>query len=318
MTKTLLIIGAGTSMAVHSSFPSGIQLANLVDVHLITTKKKVEEKECPYISSMINEAFRIFNPEVNAFDKLIDDLKIELWAYVQEYYYNEIGTGTTVSISVDNLVSSKFGNNPAVTNLAKQCIGYHLKGQENAYIRKINAPGYICTDTWVDNLFARLYSKGWTYGDIQNNLRVISFNYERLFEYLACKAIKKIYSVDTNHLPNIEYIYGKIGTLADVPFEANNDVTEKMKDCFKNIKLIGDRNNISGKPQLDDYEKVLFVGFGYDKDNLTDALSIKSVKTASLLGMCLNKSKLYQGIEKDFKIVITAHKNIEDFLRLNL
>ncbi|MCA6362332.1 MAG: hypothetical protein IM638_04800 [Bacteroidetes bacterium] len=318
MTKTLLIIGAGTSMSIHSSFPSGIQLANLIDVHLITTKKKTHEKECPYISPMINEAFRIFKPNINAFDKTIDKLKVELWAYVQEYYYNDVGTGTVTQISVDNLISDKFNNNTDITNLAKHCIAYHLKGQENAYIRKINSSGHIKADTWVDHLFTLLHSRGWSYDDIQKKFRVISFNYERLFEYLSCKAIKKTYNEDLNHLQNIEYIYGRIGSLADVPFEDNNDVTDKMKDCFKKIMLIGERNNIANKPQLDTYEKVLFVGFGYDKNNLTDTLSINLVKKAKLLGMCRNKSKLYQDVERDYKINITTHKTIEDFLNENL
>jgi len=51
MTKTLIIIGAGGSKNIHKSFPTGIELAHFVDVHLIPTKKTTNELTCPYILS---------------------------------------------------------------------------------------------------------------------------------------------------------------------------------------------------------------------------------------------------------------------------
>lgn len=82
--------------------------------------------------------------------------------------------------------------------------------------------------------------------------------------------------------------------------------------------LIGERKSITNKPQLDDYEKVLFIGFGYDKDNLIDTLSIKSVNRAKLLGMCIEDPKLYKDARKHYNIDIRRHETIEDFLNTNL
>jgi hypothetical protein len=317
--KTLIIIGAGSSKNIHESFPSGIELANLVDVHLITTKKRKDNYllEAPYISPMINEALRIFGHEIEYLDSLIDELKIDLWGNTQEYYYNKIRTDAE-PISIDNLISLKFKSYPDIINLAKQCIAYHLKGQESAYFDKINAIPNI-NSNWIEYLFYHLKSKGATFNDVKNNLQIISFNYERLFEYLSCKAIEKVFNEAIIELPFIKYIYGNIGNLKDISIQTPNDKTDKMRRCFLNIKLIGERHDIREKPNLDDFEKILFIGFGYDKENLSDTLSIQAVKSAKLSGMCRKKTKMYEDVERDFKINITAFgDHIEDFIRANL
>ena len=149
------------------------------------------------------------------------------------------------------------------------------------------------------------------------NLSIISFNYERLFEYLSCKALNKLFGTDIKTLPNINYIYGNFGTLSEVPFSEKNNGEIFRRHCYGNLKFIGERHNISNKPNLDDYEKVLFIGFGYDKDNISDTLSVKKVKTATLIGMCRNKTKLYQDTEREFNITIDKHDTIDDFLETN-
>ena len=319
MTKTLIVIGAGTSKNIHDTFPTGIELAIWLDAHLITTKKTSDDPnnhpDCPYISPMINEAKRVFNHDVNHLDSLVDRLKVGLWAYARNYdfhYYRK----ESPTISVDELISSKFGNDPEVFNLAKQCVAYLLKGQEDAYFDTVNKTS-LPNDSWIKNLYTRLKSRGANFDDIMTNLTIISFNYERLFEYLSCKALNKLFGTDIKTLPNINYIYGNFGTLIEVPFIEKNHGEIFRKYCYGNLKFIGERHHISNKPNLDDYEKVLFIGFGYDKDNLSDTLSVKKVKTARLIGMCRNKTKQYQDTEREFNITINKYDTIDDFLKTN-
>jgi ribosomal protein L20 len=313
MIKTLIIIGAGGSKNIHKSFPTGIELAHFVDVHLISTKKTTHEPTCPYISPMINEAFRVFKHEVKYLDELIDKLKIELWAYARKYDYHSYRTGAE-PISIDELISSKFSSVPDIYNLAKQCLAYYLKGQEDAYLDTVNKTS-SSNDLWIEKIYDTLKSQGASFNDIKNNLSVVSFNYERLFEYLSCKAINKLYNEVFTELPFINYIYGNFGSLTEVPFDTKNDSDIFRKNCHENLKLIGERHNLSNKPNLDNYKKVLFVGFGYDKDNLKDTLSIESVKTAKLIGMCRKLNSSYSKVETDFKIkMVECGDKIDEFI----
>ena len=320
MTKTLIIIGAGSSKNIHDTFPTGIELAIWIDAHLITTKKTSDDPtnhpDCPYISAMINEAKRVFKYDVDHLDRLVDQLKIELWAYARNYdfhYYRKAAP----SISIDELISSKFRTIPEVYDLAKQCVAYLLKGQEDAYLETINRTANS-NDAWVENIYSKLKSRGATLNDILNNLSVVSFNYERLFEHLSCNVLNRLFGVKIKELSNINYIYGNFGSLSKVPFEEKNDGQIFRNHCYENLKFIGERHQLLNKPNLDNYEKVLFIGFGYDKDNLSDTLSINTVKSAALIGMCRTKSKYYKDIESKFSISIKPYETIEDFLNTNL
>jgi hypothetical protein len=119
-------------------------------------------------------------------------------------------------------------------------------------------------------------------------------------------------------LPNIKYIYGNFGTLAEVPFESRNDDQIFRNHCFEHLKFIGERNQVE-KPNLDNYEQVLFIYFGYDNKNLIDALSIQRVKRAKLIGMCKNLNPFYSDIEKNFKIkMVECSYDIKEFIRTEL
>jgi len=310
-TKTLIVIGAGSSKSIHNSFPTGIELAHYIDVHLIPTKKPTKEQKCPYLSPMINEALRVFKYDVRYLDELIEKLKIELWPYARKYDYNSY-RNIKEAISIDELISSKFSSIPDVCNLAKQCIAYHLKGQEDAYlftVKKNSKSNY----RWIDSIYSTLKSRGVAFNNIKNYLSVVSFNYERLFEYLSCKVINKLYNETVTELPFVNYIYGNIGNLTEVPFTETNDSEMFRNHCYQKLKLIGERHELQ-KPNLDNFEKVLFIGFGYDRKNLEDTLSINTVKTAKLIGMCIAKSKYYQDIEKEFNISINSYTTIEEFI----
>lgn len=318
MTKTLIIIGAGSSKNIHKSFPTGIELAQFVDINLITTKKRpIADPGCPYLSPMINEAFRVFKYNTEYLDELIDQFKIEFWLYARRYEWHSYRTVLN-PISIDELISSNFSTVPDVYNLAKQCLAYHLKGQEDAYYDTVKETSYS-NDAWVENIYAILKSRGASFNDIKNDLSIISFNYERLFEYLSCKAINKLFNVAITELPNINYIYGNFGSLSEVSFEIRNDDEIFRKYCYEKLKFIGERHKLSSKPNLDDYEKVLFIGFGYDKDNLSDTLSIKNVKTTKLIGMCRKLNQFYSTVENDFKIkMVECGDKIDDFIKAQL
>jgi len=321
MTKTLIVIGAGTSKNIHDTFPTGIELAIWLDAHLITTKKTADDPnnhpDCPYISPMINEAKRVFNHTVHHLDSLVDRLKIGIWAYARNYdfhYYRK----EAQTISVDELISSKFDDDPEVFSLAKQCVAYLLKGQENAYLDTVNKTSNA-NALWIESIYATLKSRGATFNDITNNLSIISFNYERLFEYISCQNLNKLFGTNIKLLPNINYIYGNFGTLTQVPFEVKNHDLIFRNHCHENLKFIVERHKLTNKPNLDNYEKVLFIGFGYDKDNLEDTLSIKSVKNATLIGMCRELKPFYVNTGNDYNIkMVRCGEKIDEFIKTQL
>lgn len=317
MKKTLLVIGAGSSKNIHPTFPTGIELAIWVDAHLVTTKKTAEDPENhphhPYISPMINEAKKVFNCDTNHLDKLVDRLKVELWGYARnyDYYYYRKEAPT---ISVDELISSKFEDDPELFSLAKQCVAYLLKGQEDAYLFTITKANNT-NSTWIENMYEILKSRGATFNDIVNNLAIISFNYERLFEYISCKVLNKLFGTNINELPNIKYIYGNFGTLTQVPFEVENNDLIFRNHCHGNLKFIGERHKLDYKPNIDNYDKVLFIGFGYDKKNMNGPLSIQNVKTAKLIGMCKDLNPHYLKIGTEFKIeMVESGYKIDNFI----
>lgn len=315
MGRTLLIIGAGASKAIHESFPTGLELAQLIDVHLITTQKnKNYDSACPYISSMMNRAKDVLGFETNELSKIADDLKRPLWGYVQEYYYNAIRFGAP-GISIDKLIASiSEPNKEQITNLAKFCIAYHLKGQERAFSERLNQFPSLLKDNWVYHFFSLLRSKS-NSADHLNNWDVVSFNYDRLFEFLANKAIASLFDGQLsgyNIKNSINYIYGNIGFLDELSLEKNND--ELLSTSHLNIRLIEERPSTSIN-NIHSYEKILFIGFGFDKTNLSQALKLDQTNKVNCLGMCYEKkTDFLKEIQKEFNIEIEQYSSIQEFL----
>jgi hypothetical protein len=312
MSKNILIvIGAGASKDIHSPFPTGIELAQLIDVHLITTKKEQDDPtntfECPYISPMINEVKRAFQYDQGTLDLIIDSLKRPLWGYVQTYYYELIRTGAP-PISIDDLITSiESPQKDKIIDVAKYCIAYHLKGQEQACFETFEQKNNWET-SWVYHLCELIVKKGLSV----ENVSVTSFNYERTFEFFSTKALEKMNNPDKF---SIDYIYGRLGSLKEMNYHAPNDDSELLRKGFSNIRLIGDRADASCKHKIEDFEKILFLGFGFDKKNLEEALCMQKPNKIPSFGMCRrSKSDYLCQIEKDYSIIIEEHASIKAFL----
>ena len=326
MKKILLIIGAGSSKAIDPAFPLGVELAHAIDHHLITTKKKTnppKKIKVHYLSSMINELNNVFKSTYNydplRLDPLLDSFKRKLWDYVQAYFYNDMRMDTP-PISIDQLVSKINGRNKTqITDIAKFSIVYYLKGVESAFFDKFKADKEILTATWVYHFFEKLKPQYDSLEQILQCLHVRTFNYERLFEFCSKQSLSRLYNLplrETNALKlNITPVYGNIGSLTQYPFKLENNKVPKLKKAHKSIKLIGEERESCSNFNICDYETVLFIGFGYNIENIEKALGIKKGNLKECHGMCYQpKDKSLVAIDRKYNIRIKHTQCIQSFI----
>lgn len=162
----------------------------------------------------------------------------------------------------------------------------------------------------------------------ENNISVITFNYDRSFEYYFLNALMSKYKVEVERASEamnqfkVVHVYGKLGELREmisdrcgdkqaeaVPYGAvTNDPSESakyLKNAAEGITLIWDdpneNKNIQEAQKLI-YRKdnvLLFFGFGYDHTNLLRIMPQKEIVMESnmkaygtLLG--LSKQRIYE------------------------
>lgn len=284
MDKTLIILGAGASKDFCRIFPSGLELIKEINYHFLTEKKEpeVKEEEGIYLSAMMNEICRVFENNISLFKKI----KNRLWDIQLSYEWNNLRNKSTDAISIDQFIASEINTGKldiSSTNIIKFAISYLIKGTEQA----LYEGSYNLNGNWIEALSSKLTINN--IDTVIQNLKVITFNYDRLFEYYFIDYLKKynptLSSKQIVELENnIFHVYGSLGTLAEIPFKMHNDETSFLKTTFDRIKLIDDRNNIKLIiPEAEKFIEVHFIGFGYDRTNL-EKLNLNQFVSASFSG----------------------------------
>jgi len=137
---------------------------------------------------------------------------------------------------------------------------------------------------WYEYLFLKMSAKLEEFRE--NELSIITFNYDRSLEHFLYLALKNSYGVPdevyTSHLQNIPivHVYGKLGELPYIHTRGraydptvNTDI---VNQCVAAIRIIQEgKEDINKEPQfmkahelMRDAEIICFLGFGYHKTNV--------------------------------------------------
>jgi CDP-diacylglycerol pyrophosphatase len=282
MKKTLLVLGAGASKAVFEHFPTGLELIKDINSHLTTEEKITRPKDFTaiHLSALTNEVLRGL-PHCSQSD--IRVVKEHLWYYLRGYEYYARRFEAEGTPSIDYFIYNKIQENKLDEKskaIAQYAIAYLLIGTEEALLRVIETQPNRLQNNWIQILTEKL--KGLSVSDLNANLTIVSFNYERTFSYLFSEYTHWRPEEKNKFQSQIKYIYGSLGNLEEIPFGLKNDETEKMRSVYGNFKLIElDRPALNWTEQ--NFDTVIFLGFGYDNINLSK-LSLESFPEALKVG----------------------------------
>lgn len=279
--QTVLILGAGAS--INYGFPSGLQLKAEIC-------KEIKHKYGSY-SDLV---------------KFTDE------EHVQDFYNNLL-------LSSEMSIDAFLEHNPQYLDIGRRAIAHILIGKEkhdelfDNWIDKWLDPANK-DKHWYQLLFSKLNA---TFEEFEgNNLRIITFNYDRSLEYFLLRSMKAKYSekddkaiLEKLHKIPILHIYGKLGSLP----EYDSEGTPVPYDLFGNVKGMdeGSRReyiyqasqNIITVHQAKELgvvmtnarlflrwaNRIYFLGFGYDQINMERLFFLNGVnllKTEGLGGKC--------------------------------
>lgn len=197
-------------------------------------------------------------------------------------------------------------------------------------------------DDWIKYLFQKMISGLNSYEEFlesfHSNLIFITFNYDRSMEYYFYNNLKRLFASNKNidnHQINqimqtlkIYHVYGKIGKLewedeTDEKTVLNygdlENIVIKSEYLKKQIRLIyTDRNNSQNiqeiQREISGSSRLLFLGFGYDADNIKILGLEKYPKQNKLFGTAIGLS---DNEIQHIKIAISGNiKEYHDNIRL--
>lgn len=105
-------------------------------------------------------------------------------------------------------------------------------------------------------------------------LSVITFNYDRSFERFFLTALQSDYNLSSADAERefsqikIEHVYGKLGSLADVPYGDVSRVAIAAKGITLSRATVDEAIQRRIQPLLESARYINFIGFGFDEDNL--------------------------------------------------
>lgn len=166
-------------------------------------------------------------------------------------------------------------------------------------------------DNWYKYLYKRLKSPFEEFGN--NQLSVITFNYDRSFEQYMFTALENDYDKKIDEVAEkvgtvpVVHVYGK---LAPLPWQCGIDKSAarvfksdlnfaSIKRGSNGIKIIHESSNpikaqglMKAKELLNKTELIVFLGFGYDSINLKRLFSGVDLSMKELCGSCFKFTKL--------------------------
>lgn len=165
----------------------------------------------------------------------------------------------------------------------------------NALIQFENSENLYEIDNWYQYLFNKLTENASFDSFTENNLRIITFNYDRSLEFFLINALQNLYNKTEiecweklKKIP-IVHVHGQIGFL---PYQENSQTRQYtmshdpsiVKESSSLIKIISEKELINNRvfecahELILQAEKIYFLGFGYHYVNL------KRLKISSLQG----------------------------------
>jgi hypothetical protein len=289
MKKTLLVLGAGASKDFCGIFPTGLELIKEINYHFLTEKKypDVPRNQGWYLSSMMNSLEKVFGDDL----PLFRTIKNQLWRIQLTYEHSALRNKAEIAVSIDNFIATEIANRTLPKKseeIIKYCIYYLIKGAEEAFAERENEKH----QNWIRCLTKKVSNE--SFSEIQQNLHVVTFNYDRTFEKYFPTYLKEHLPLDSNEIEflerSISHMYGYIGNLIDVPFSTPNNMDNVVAHYSKSLSLIDNRNEQSlNFKDASTIEAVHFIGFGYDETNLK-RLNLPQFSNAKFVGTGLHFS----------------------------
>jgi len=287
---TVLIMGAGASKDFHPEMGTGADLVEGVLNRVVEDHLPHENRYLSHIFDQLKaDPCKIRNPELrNLVIKYERDDHIELFSSFHtklKQYMNE----NNWKGSIDAFLS-KDENNEFLT-LGKFVVAFHIMGYEGISLNHFGRK-----NTWLYHLAIKMEKVIYKEDELEN-LKIITFNYDRLIEhYLHCyfNRVGKWNDTLLNFTKgNIMHTYGSLGEL---PFQnqgqftvyaLENNKPENMESTMNNFQLMYEERNKQEmkerKKEAWDWiagaDKIYLLGFGYDKYNM-NILNIPSNKQA--------------------------------------
>lgn len=258
--NTVLVLGAGASIPY--GFPSGLQLK----AHIC---KAIKKKNSIYEDLLLNKDEELVEDFYNNL-LLSSEMSIDAFLEHNEKYF-EIGRR-----AIANILLRKEIHNEMYDNWIEKWLD--PKNQDKH---------------WYQLLFSKLNAPFEEFEN--NNLKIITFNYDRSLEYFLLEAMKAKYSEKDDkdilkklHIIPILHVYGKLGSLPEydsdgtmVPYDLfrKADIKDKkwwrgkVYEASKNIITIHQAEEMKvGITKAQEFmlwsNRIYFLGFGYDKTNM--------------------------------------------------
>jgi len=286
MKKTLLILGAGASKDFCRIFPTGLELIKDINYHFLTEKKfpEVPESDGIYLSALMNDIVRTFGNDTILFR----NIKNQLWNIQLHYEWESLRNNTNNPISIDNFIAKNIKDgklDAKAENIIKYSIYYLLKGAEQAY----NEGVHNKNENWIAELAKKI--SNYDFNTIFENLTVITFNYDRTFEKYFTEHLNEFISLNPNQILKLQnkvrHVYGYLGSLNEVAFDLPNSQANILKEKYKRIKLIDERQEgCLLFDNAENYKNIHFIGFGYDEANI-GVINLKQFSSAAFQGTAL-------------------------------
>lgn len=271
--KTVFILGAGASKPY--GFPTSVELSNEVISNSFQLVKSIYRK-----NGITDKFFREKEREY----------KIFFLSKFEE-------ANKSRSISIDDFISKE--NNSIGRNKALKLMIHCLMRFEEGSIER-NYSDWI--ELFIDRISQGVKSlvENGKIDDNLSNVKIITFNYERSFEYFLLKRLSETYPQKAKlflrlFTNNIVHVYGSIGKILDSYLE--RDINGGFCDygyfaddvgldiIIQNIKLIYDERMDSDakiKEFLKDVDQIFFLGFGYDGFNVNN-LSLRLIENQEVV-----------------------------------
>jgi len=264
--KTVLILGAGASKPY--GFPTGRELLYKIRTAL--------------------DSFGTSDLRKKLIEQGVSDSQIN--AFLMELMYSDPS-------SVDAFLEYR----PEFLPVGKLAITLSLIPFENDdtfFKRALNQP------SWYRYLFEKLNVPSFN-KVINNNVSIITFNYDRSIEHyfftaLKCRSNKseKECAKILEAIPII-HVHGRLGAL---PWQEESGRPYEPR-CFRNVKKVSEQIKVIRKDidkssefecaydfYLSSAEKIIFLGFGYHEANLR-RLRIGDLKRKTMIGTCYGLGK---------------------------
>lgn len=277
--KTVFVLGAGASMPY--GFPSGQRLVDKI-CNFGQTEKKILEEIVTEVSIVTNFITDLKDADTSSIDFFLE----------HRPEFHKVGKA---AIALALL--------PLESNF--QLIDKWRAERAQGYPTEPNFGGH-----WYQTLTRLLECSFDDFGD--NELSVITFNYDRSLEHYLCKTLAKLYGKTevecANKLNeiNIVHIYGQLGEL---PWQGSNDTNSKkirfgekgvddheqriiIEYAMQGIKTMSenidkkDSDIMLARTLLSGSQKIIFLGFGFHPRNMEILGTDKVAGDKQISGTC--------------------------------